>query len=705
MASAGSLIFELAADVSRLRTDMGKAQAEIKSSLDSIAKSSAGTAVLMGAQFAMEFARGFAEKVGQALENVDAMSKMAQSIGTATENLSALAYAGQLADVSTEDLATAFKKLTGSMLDAKDPASKSAAAFKAIGLSASELWSKDPAEQFKAVAEAISGFKDGSEKAAVAVEIFGKNGAKLIPLLNAGAEGLDEATKEAERLGLIVSTETGLAIENLNDDMTRLGKVGEGAAVTIAGRLAPALDTFAKSAVEASTTSELWQDTLESIGAFLSGFIINLTRVFGTISIGYKEALGYASAAKQFLSGDFSAAAKTVGETIKASQAASADLDFKIQQTRERSTKQAREESAAWAVVGRNAENSGKQILHYSDALDKVGKSAKKTKKNVDEFKNIMDQLAVDAAKMASMGDPMKEFLSSPKLQALSPEQQKAAIAYKQWIIDTTAALKAKADAEKRDDEAKQEGLDDLIARIQETEKFADATRRAIDPVVEYREAIIALEKAKKAGALTDAEYADAQKYYQKQLQDAVKGTDPLKDQIKELQQAIEGFGQKSSDAFVDFIFGAEDVATSFREMVASMLKDIAKMLLYENVFKGMFASISKGPSGGWGDFFSTMFRQGGGPVSAGDLYRVNEIPGRAEYFIPNVPGRIVTDAGASGGGGGVVVNVNMQGDRATQDTTASDKQMAELGNRIATVVRSVIATEKRSGGLLAPTR
>ncbi|WP_250518557.1 hypothetical protein [Caballeronia sp. ATUFL_M1_KS5A] len=705
MASAGSLIFELAADVSRLRADMNKAQTEIKSSLDSIAKSSAGTAVLMGAQFAMEFARGFAEKVGQALENVDAMSKMAQSIGTATENLSALAYAGQLADVSTEQLATAFKKLNESMLESKDPASKSAAAFKALGLNAAELWSKDPAEQFKAVAEAISGFRDGSEKAAVAVELCGKAGMQLIPLLNAGAEGLDEAAQEAERLGLIVSTETGLAIENLNDDMTRLEKVGEGAAVTIAGRLAPALDTFAKSAVEASTTSELWQDTLESIGAFLSGFIINLTRVFGTISIGYKEALGYASAAKQFMSGDFAAAAKTVGDTIKTSQSASADLEIKIQQTRERSTKQAREESAAWAVVGRNADRSGKEILHYSDALDKVGHSAKKNKKELDDFKTLMDQLAADAAKLAAQGDPMKEFLANPKLQALTPEQQKAAIAYKQWIVDTTAALKAKADAETRDDEAKQEELDDLIAQIEATEKFADATKRAIDPVVEYREAIIALEKAKRAGALTDAEYADAQKYYQKQLQDSVKGTDPLKDQIKELERAIEGFGQKSSDAFVDFIFGAEDVATSFRDMVASMLKDIAKMLVYENVFKGMFAGISKGPSGGWADFLGTLFRQGGGPVSAGDLYRVNEIPGRAEYFIPNVPGRIVTDAGASGGGGGVVVNVNMQGDRATQDTTASDKQMAELGNRIATVVRSVIATEKRSGGLLAPTR
>ena len=709
MASAGSLIFELAADVSRLRTDMAKAQGEIKSSLDSIAKSTAGTAILMGAQFAMGFAQGFAEKVGQALENVDVLSKMAQSIGTATENLSALAYAGSLADISTDQLATSFKKLTDSMLDAKDPASKSAAAFKALGLNAQELWTQDPAEQFKAVAEAISGFKDGSEKAAVAVQIFGKAGAQLIPLLNAGAAGLDEATKEAERLGLVVSTETGIAIENLNDDMTRLSKLGEGAAITVAGRLAPALDTFAKSAVEASTSSQLWLDMLESIGSFLSGFINNLTYTFGTISNGYKEAVGYAAAAKQVFSGDFAGAAKTVGDTIKASQQASADLALKIEQTRERSTKQAREESAAWGVVGRNAEKSGKALLPYSDALDKVGKSAKQTKKEVDEFAKIMEQLASEAAKMAAQGDPMKDFLSNPKLQALSPDKQKEAIAYKQWIVDTTQALKDQKDAEDSKAEAQQEGLDSLVEQIDATEKFADATRKAIDPTIAYTESIVALEKAKKAGAVTDGEYAEAQKYFQKQLEDAVNKTDPLADQVKELQRAIEGFGKKSSDAFVDFIFGTKDMSVNFNEMVTAMLKDMARMLVYENVFRGLFSKISTGPSSGWGSLFSSLFqsaspRMGGGPVSPGSLYEVNEIPGRREFFIPNVPGKIVTDAGAGAGGPNVTVNVHMaKDDQATQETAANQKMAAEFGERVATVVKQVIVTERRSGGLLAP--
>ena len=141
--------------------------------------------------------------------------------------------------------------------------------------------------------------------------------------------------------------------------------------------------------------------------------------------------------------------------------------------------------------------------------------------------------------------------------------------------------------------------------------------------------------------------------------------------------------------------------------MTASMLKDLAKMLVYQNVTSPIFGSISKGVSGvDWSSIFGGGL-MGGGPVSTGRVYQINEIPGRKEYFIPNVPGRVVTDAsGAASGGSNVTVNVQMKrDDGATQDTTASDKQMADLGNRIATVVRAVIAQEKRTGGLLAPTR
>jgi hypothetical protein len=79
--------------------------------------------------------------------------------------------------------------------------------------------------------------KDGANKTAIAVELFGRSGANLIPLLNGGARALSDATDEATRFGLIVSTEAGRAAEQLNDNLTRLGAVvrGAGAARTRLG--------------------------------------------------------------------------------------------------------------------------------------------------------------------------------------------------------------------------------------------------------------------------------------------------------------------------------------------------------------------------------------------------------------------------------------------------------------------------------------
>jgi hypothetical protein len=82
----------------------------------------------------------------------------------------------------------------------------------------------------------------------------------------------------------------------------------------------------------------------------------------------------------------------------------------------------------------------------------------------------------------------------------------------------------------------------------------------------------------------------------------------------------------------------------------------------------------------------------------------VNELPGRKEFFIPNVAGNIVTDAGGAGSSGpNVQVNVHMHKDSSeTQDTKADNDRAAELGKRISAVVKQTIANEKRTGGLLA---
>jgi len=697
MASAGSLIFELAADVAHLRQDMAKANDTITSSLKGISNSVAGIAALQGAQFAMSFARGFAGKVKQAIDEMDALGKLAQRIGTTTSELSALQYAGEFAGVGLDDLTTAFKGLNKSLLESRDPLSDSAAAFKALGLNADELRKMDPGKAFEEIAAVFPKFADGAEKAAVATQLFGKQGQALIPLLNGGKEGIEAMRKEAEDMGLIVSTKTAQAMGDLNDDLTRISNLGKGAAAVMATEMQPAISEVVNILKEAATEGTVWNGVLQGIvgtAKIAMQVIVGLT---GTLSAFAKLASAVGQALNQEASFEgMKNAAKIVSDAWNTAR----DDLTKVHDAQVRIGKSASEtEKAAKAEADAYRSIDSRPVVQFTANLDKNAKAAKSAKKEVDEYANMLKSLQEEFRRAQANGDEMQLLLTDPKFAAFTDQQKQNLIDLKQATLDKTAANEAAKKSEEdlqkvRDDADKAE-----VARVEGLRALADTTLDALDPTREYTRTMEELAAAQKAGFLTTEQLTAAQELQAKKLQDTLDKTDPMKDQIKELQQAIEGFGKKSSDALVDFMFSTKDASVSFSEMVTAMLKDIARLLVYKNVFEPLVGSINKS---GWTSVLSGILggnRMAGGPVSAGTMYRVNETPLRGEYFMPNTPGRITT-GDASAGGTSIVINVNSDSGAVTTDGDGA--KAIELAKRIAMIVKQVIANEKRTGGLLA---
>src|SRR5690606_14272235 len=91
---------------------------------------------------------------------------------------------------------------------------------------------------------------------AAGLNIFGRSFQNLVPLIKDGSQGLRDAGAEAERLGLVLSTEAGQAAEAFNDNLTRVGAALRGMWTQIASRSLPQLEqlsqTFAKTAEEAN---------------------------------------------------------------------------------------------------------------------------------------------------------------------------------------------------------------------------------------------------------------------------------------------------------------------------------------------------------------------------------------------------------------------------------------------------------------------
>lgn len=203
----------------------------------------------------------------------DQFGKMAQKVGVGVQSLTELNYAAKLSDVSTEDLETGLTRLTSKMGDVAQGSKEATAVFDALGVKVknSDGTLRSSEDVLKDIAQRFSEFKDGATKTAFAVEIFGRSGAKLIPMLNAGRAGLAELAEEARRLGIVFDEKAAKAAEQFNDNLTRLGQAAQGLKIELLQGLIPPLYEITQRFIEARAAGIDFIDSLD-IAANIKGF-------------------------------------------------------------------------------------------------------------------------------------------------------------------------------------------------------------------------------------------------------------------------------------------------------------------------------------------------------------------------------------------------------------------------------------------------
>lgn len=184
----------------------------------------------------------------QAINTADQMAKMSQKVGVSVETLSTLKYAADRSGVSLETLQGSLVRLTKNAADASNGTGDAIRGFKALGISvldaAGNLKSSDAL--LLEIAERFSDFEDGATKTAIAVNLFGRSGAELVPLLNAGADGIANLQNRARGLGLEISTNTAKQAEQFNDLLADAADMVKGVGLNIATELLPDLNEFAR---------------------------------------------------------------------------------------------------------------------------------------------------------------------------------------------------------------------------------------------------------------------------------------------------------------------------------------------------------------------------------------------------------------------------------------------------------------------------
>mgnify|MGYP000036999473 FL=1 len=254
---------------------------------NAIARVSQGFLAMAGAAGAF-----VAKSISDLVEVTGQLNDLSQAVGVNTDALQELAYAASLSGADFETVVGAMRKLNVHLTQAAEGNAELAQSFAAVGArirnSDGSLRSAD--EVIGDIAERFKTLPDGAEKTALAIQVFGKSGASLIPTLNGGRDALGELRTEARDLGIVLDKQTIEAGDNLGDSVDRVKAAVRGLSYAIAGPLISEMNAIATSVVEWVKANRTL--LAQRLGVVFRGFISVVKLLSSVFGLLYK-AIGF----------------------------------------------------------------------------------------------------------------------------------------------------------------------------------------------------------------------------------------------------------------------------------------------------------------------------------------------------------------------------------------------------------------------------
>ena len=201
----------------------------------------------------------------------DSVAKMARRTGLSAQAVSGLAHAAELSGTSISGLENGLRRMQRAIGEASW--SKTAALpIKELGLEVKSLSRMRPEKQLEAIADRLRTIKDPGKQATIAMQLFGRAGTELLPLLQQGSEGMRAMKAEASWLGLTLSDEAAAGAEKFTDAMTRLKGAFKGLRNAYGEWLVPILEPLVVRLTEitvgfgkAMRMTDVWADSFKNL--------------------------------------------------------------------------------------------------------------------------------------------------------------------------------------------------------------------------------------------------------------------------------------------------------------------------------------------------------------------------------------------------------------------------------------------------------
>lgn len=683
----GSLLVDIGASTARLERDLSKARQDMTAWGRSMSRIATGVGAAIAGAISVS---AFTGMVKGTLDAADSMAKLSQSTGVAVEDLTAYRHAAELSGTNVETVAQSLGRLSKNMADTARDTGQARESFRALGIavvnSDGALRSSD--EVMGDIADRFASMQDGAQKSALAMEIFGRSGTQLIPMLNQGRGGLEEMRKEAARLGLVLSTETAQAAERINDNFTRLNGAIRGARTNIVAGMLPTLENLTNMMVEASSSTDDMAAASETLstalkllasGGLIVGNVFNTTgRILG----------GVAAALVSVAQREFRQAGAILSELASDVRT---DWDSGVERLKQ-----------VWSDAAEAAQQSGRKIAEgFKPVIEsaKDDSAAQRIKAVVDALRFEVDQLG------RSSQD--QEIYNRLRMAGIDINHQAA-----QSIAEMVKKLQDHASAEDAARMAHE-------ARVALMAQGSSVTQSVMTNSERLAQEIERLDHLLQEGAISWETYSRAS------AQAAENFSEKTKEKVQETGSQLDQFAIQAArnmqTAFADFLFdpfdqGVKGMLEGFGDAVRRMVAEIAAQKMLSALFGGMsgsstgwVAAIGKAFANEKGNAFHrgamVPFARGGVvsspttfPMSAGRTGLMGEAGPEAIMPLKRTPGGNL-GVEVSGAGGSVVNNnININVDARGADSGVSQQIEAGVRRAVSEAYQRVLADARSAG-------
>lgn len=213
----------------------------------------------------------------------DEIDKMSQKIGISAEAYQEWSYVMGQNGMDVDKLATGMKTLVSQMDSAASGSASAQENFEKLGISIYDSSGnlKDQETILNEAMHSLADMENGTEKARLATELFGKAGIEMMPMLNQGSQAMDDLTQRAHDLGLVMSEDAVSAGVTLGDTIDDIKQSFSMIGTNLGSAVIPIIQQFADLIID---NMPMIQQTIGQLGPILANMAATFLPVIADLA-------------------------------------------------------------------------------------------------------------------------------------------------------------------------------------------------------------------------------------------------------------------------------------------------------------------------------------------------------------------------------------------------------------------------------------